>query len=315
MSGGVLGKFFNSVDKGINAVLSEVDSTFCTTDAKKRFNKLYPSLLPERLLGEYHGQVVDGRTGVLLSCTVYLTENYFTFAIQHTSGGKTAVAFHYADITRAEKGLLVKLPTPHVVPQQFPGERVDSLQIHLKSNEMHMLTSFLHFEKMTAIFFQYYNNSARAPIVVPQQVYVPSQQQQAPYVAAPQQQALPPQQQQQQPLYPVIAPTAPQATQATAPYNPQYQQQQVHQQQLQQQQQVHQQQLQQQQQIHQQQLQLQQQQYQAQLQQQQYQQQVQQQQYQQQVSQLPFGTVLAPNTYVAAPNAYVASPYLYYPSY
>jgi len=166
---GVFDKLINGMDSGINAAFSGVDKALATSDAKKRWRALFPQLpLKEVLLGEYNGQALDGSSGAV-SCTVYLSDNNFSFAIVHPYGGKTKVSFPYTDIANAQRGTYVRVPMPHIVPQQSPTERVDSLLVFARSGEIHMFTTFLHYQKLCAVFFPVWNTFVKQPTVIPAQ--------------------------------------------------------------------------------------------------------------------------------------------------
>lgn len=52
---------------------------------------MFPQLpVLEKLVGELNGQVLDGTAGPV-SCSVYLSDNFFGFVIVHPNGAKTKV--------------------------------------------------------------------------------------------------------------------------------------------------------------------------------------------------------------------------------
>lgn len=206
MSQGAFDKLINGMDSGVNAVFSGIDKALASSDAKKRWRQLFPQLSTnERLIGEYNGQALDGNSGPV-SCTVYLSDTHFSFAIVHPYGGKTKVSFPYTEIANAQRGIYVRVPMPHIVPQQSPAERTDSLLVFLRSGEVHMLTTFLHYQKLCAALFPLWNAFVKQPVVVapqpfPVQTLPQGQQVLYTYPPAPQSLYPPPLSYEQQPTY------------------------------------------------------------------------------------------------------------------
>lgn len=163
---GFFDRFLNGMDSGINAAFSGLDKAFASSDAKKRFRELFPQLpVQERLHAEFNGQVLDGAAGSV-SCAVYLSDNYFSFAIIHPYGGKTKISFLYSDVANAQRGLYARAPMPHIIPQQSPSERADSLLIFTNTGAVHMFTTFLHYHKLCAAFFNIWQQKVPTPVAV-----------------------------------------------------------------------------------------------------------------------------------------------------
>jgi len=149
----------SSADKCVNDVMLSIDKEFATSDARKRFRQAFPQLpTTEVLAGEYNGQVLDGKLGPT-SCAVYLSSNFFSFSIIHPGGGRHSFAISYKDIVDVQRGFYSRTPTHHVVPQQQPSDRTDSLVIFHQDGGMHMFTTFRFFAKMVDAFFKLWNSA------------------------------------------------------------------------------------------------------------------------------------------------------------